>query len=121
MSHPEKLHIYLAMHHRFGVIAVEVDENVTAESHLARLRDQIVPEMRRRAADLNFPFEKVGYLEDGAPAHASHIVSDFLFETFKEKVVAGKFARWHDCGLDWPPHSPDLRVHFNFSFSIYIK
>ena len=98
--------MFLAMHYQFGIIAVEIDENICAETHYNRLNDIVVPEMKRRAEAKNFPFEKVGYLEDGAPAHASRIVSDFLRDTFGERVVAGKFRQWHGCGENWPSHSP---------------
>ena len=120
VSHPQKLHIYIAMHSKLGIIALEINENVTAESHRRRLEYEIVPEMKRRAELANMPFENFGYLEDGAPAHASHEVSDFLFQTFQEKVVAGKYERWHGCGLDWPPHSPDLNPPDTFLNS-YLK
>lgn len=42
------------------------------------------------------------YQQDGAPAHNSRIVQEFLEVTFGEKFIATHGP------VEWPPRSPDL-------------
>ena len=73
------------------------------------LRYKIIPHLKRAMGE---NFAKAWWLEDGAPPHWAHIVSDYLDRTFEGKVVARDFKKWHPSapGMNWPAYSPDCTV-----------
>lgn len=75
------------------------------------LKEEIIPALKQRIGDRNW--KKVWWLEDGAPAHHSHLVSDFLDTEFNGKVVGCDFLKWHpeSVGANWPAYSCDLTVN----------
>ena len=72
------------------------DGNVTGEKYLAMLEDVILPQLRQQPV-----FRKMIWQQDGAPAHYSTIVREFLDDKFS--VWIGRRGT-----IDWPPRSPDL-------------
>jgi len=69
------------------------DTTVTADKYLAMLKDNVVPLLEGK--DLYF-------MHDGAPAHYSLIVRDFLDERFPDRWIGRRGV------IEWPPRSPDL-------------
>lgn len=48
--------------------------------------------------------QEMWYMHDGAPAHSTHAVQEFLCERFPERWIG----RGVDAPISWPPRSPDL-------------
>lgn len=83
---------------------------ITKESYHAFLTEKIFPALKQKIGHEHW--EKVWWLEDGAPGHHSRLVSDLLNEEFDGRVVGCDFLMWHPeaPGCDWPPYSCDLNV-----------
>lgn len=83
---------------------------ITGESYHKFLTESIFPALKQIIGLRNW--KKVWWLEDGAPGHHSHIVSDLLNEEFNGKVIGCDFLKWHPDapGCNWPPYSCDLTV-----------
>ena len=73
------------------------ERTCTGESYLNMLRNDIVPELRRKGL-----LETAVFQQDGAPPHWSREVRDYLTMTFGD--------RWIGRGgpTAWPARSPDL-------------
>ncbi len=73
--------------------------NMTGEKYLAMLNEQIIPQLRIGYGER---FERLWFMQDGAPCHRTINVKNFLKDTFGNRVIGvGQ-------GVEWPPHSPDL-------------
>jgi transposase len=70
--------------------------NVTSESYLQMLKDNIIPQLQEHSG-----FSTMIWQQDGAPPHYGKIVRDYLDDTF---------VRWigRRGTVEWPPRSPDL-------------
>lgn len=75
-----------------------IEGTLDQENYLNLLQNQIVPNIIAVTANINSVF----YQQDGAPAHYSRIVREYLDATFPN--------RWIGRGgpIAWPPRSPDL-------------
>lgn len=81
-----------------------IDGNLGGPKYLDLLLSQIVPAIQ----DL-FPgelFDDVWFQQDGAPAHYTLIVREFLNETFGERWI-GRGVTLEEA-IAWPARSPDL-------------
>lgn len=85
------------------------DRNVNGESYLEMLQNQIVPALE----ELNYNPQNIIYQQDGAPAHFSLIVRNWLDENMPNWIGRGG-PTW------WPPRSPDL-TPLDFFLWPYIK
>ena len=73
------------------------DEQVTGNSYLAMLNDYFLPRFQNLEQN-NHMF----FMQDGAPAHFSRVVREFLDEHFAGRWFGRRGA------IDWPPRSPDM-------------
>lgn len=91
-----------------GILANEIigpffiDGNLDGPKYLLLLHNQIVPTMRASATRQNIPWADVVFQQDGAPAHASRMVRDYLDIVFPNRWI-GRLGP-----MLWPPRSPDL-------------
>lgn len=69
------------------------DENVTAESYLAMLKDFLWPKVKHKG---------MYFQQDGAPPHYALIVRDWLNEKFANRWIGRRGP------IEWPARSPDL-------------
>ena len=63
------------------------------------LEQQIIPQIRE---SYGAQFDNVWWMQDGAPCHRTVLVSNYLRETFQNRIIGFGFER------EWPPRSPDL-------------
>ncbi|XP_053385765.1 uncharacterized protein LOC128550550 [Mercenaria mercenaria] len=88
-----------------GVIGPYVfKDTVDSQRNLSLLKNKFVPALRKRTENM----QDVWFMQDGATAHTSNIVLDYLHETFGDKVTSRRYPEVKDCGQSWPAHSPDL-------------
>jgi hypothetical protein len=73
-------------------------ENVTGASYLELLQQQFLP-----AAQVFPNFNKLVFMQDGAPPHWSLAVRNWLSNTFPNRWMGR-----NSPNLPWPPYSPDL-------------
>lgn len=69
--------------------------NVTAESYLEMLQNQLLPELQVLGVPLYFQ-------QDGAPAHFALVVRQYLNTIFPNRYIS------RGGPVNWPPRSPDL-------------
>ena len=102
--HSEKLTVWCAMSSH-GVIGPYVfTDTVNSQHYLSLLKNKFVPALQNRTGHI----ENDWFMQDGATAHTSNIVLEYLNDTFKEKVISRRYPEVHECGQFWPAHSPDL-------------
>ncbi len=70
--------------------------NVTSESYLQMLKNNIIPELEEHSN-----FQTMIWQQDGAPAHYGQVVRNYLDDTFSQWI--GRRGT-----IEWPPRSPDL-------------
>lgn len=85
-----------------------IDGNLNSAKFLDLLRNQIVP--RVQGLGIEFPWFQM----DGAPAHSTAAVTNFLNTIFPDKWI-GRFG-----AIIWPARSPDLSPN-DFFLSGYLK
>ena len=74
------------------------------------LEQQIIPQIRE---SYGAQFDNVWWMQDGAPCHRRVLVSNYIRETFQNRIIGFGFER------EWPPRSPDLTTcYFFFSGGI---
>lgn len=92
-----------------GILGSEIvgpfffDAHVNGNTYLDMLTDFVVPELVRKGFDPS----QICYQHDGAPAHITNAVRDFLDENFSTWIGRGEGERKI---LAWPPRSPDLNM-----------
>lgn len=89
------------------------DENVSGQTYLAMLENYVLPELER----IGVNSAEVTYMHDGAPAHYSIQVREFLNANFNGFIGPGNNAM-----IRWPARSPDLNIldFFFWAFSKHI-
>lgn len=82
----------------------DIEDTHDQENYLNLLRNQTVPNITAMTANIN----RVFYQQDGAPAHYSRLVCEYLDTTFPN--------RWIGRGgpVAWPPRSPDISPNYFF-------
>lgn len=99
---PQKINVWA------GILANEIigpffiDGNLNGPKYVILLHQQIVPALRASAARQNIPWADLWFQQDGAPAHWSRLVRDYLDLVFPNRWI-GRNGPWL-----WPPRSPDL-------------
>jgi inhibitor of nuclear factor kappa-B kinase subunit alpha len=102
--HSEKLTVWCAMSSH-GVIGPYVfKETVNSQRYLSLLKNKFVPALRKKTENM----QNVWFMQDGATAHTSNTVLEYLHEIFGDKVISRRYPEVNDCGQSWPAHSPDL-------------
>lgn len=79
-----------------------IEGNLDGPKYLELLKSQIVPAMRQSSANQNIPWKEVYFQQDGAPAHFSVAVRNYLNEIFPNRWIG------RNGPIRWPPRSPDL-------------
>lgn len=75
------------------------ERNVNADTYLDMLQNFVLPELER----LGYDVWNVWFMQDGAPAHSTIRVREFLDQHFHAWIGRGVNAP-----IRWPPRSPDL-------------
>jgi hypothetical protein len=86
-----------------------VDRNVNGRTYLELLQNEMLPAVEA----LNYNPQNIIFQQDGAPAHYSRIVTDWLHENIPNWIGRGG-------PLLWPPRSPDL-TPLDFFIWPYVK
>ena len=76
---------------------------VNGANYLELLNEQVLPELFDTFIDQfeNGHFTRLWWAQDGAPAHRSDEIREFLTEFFQRRIIALHHPR------EWPPRSPD--------------
>lgn len=88
------------------------EQNLNAENYFAFLQNNLPNLLRHIYNDL---LNRMWFQQDGAPAHRSRNVTNYLNNRFPNRWI-GIGSRTHE----WPPRSPDL-TPLDFYFWGYIK
>lgn len=91
-----------------------IDGNLNGSKYIIMLHNQIVPALRASAARQQIHWEDLWFQQDGAPAHWSRLVRDYLDLVFPNRWI-GRNGPWL-----WPPRSPDL-TSLDFFLWGYLK
>ena len=79
------------------------NQNVNGRTYLDMINQFVVPQLTRQFGQRrNGSIPRLWWMQDGAPAHRSRVVSDRLQDLFPNRVVSLNNA------VEWPPRSPDL-------------
>ena len=77
---------------------------VTSRKYLKMLQEYLIPEMRSRIPETDWP--NIWFQQDGSPAHITKDVTNYLQSVFQHRIIS---RRDHNSfGIDFPPNSPDL-------------
>lgn len=98
---PEKVMTWAGIINGTVVGPYYFDENVSSDTYLEMLEDYLLPEL----AELGLDASEICYMHDGAPAHISIDVRNFLTENFSCWIGRGNGSL-----LPWPARSPDLNM-----------
>ena len=75
----------------------EFKNTVNSKQYLVLLQNKFVPALRNQTANMQI----VWFMQDGATAHTTNIVIDYLNETF----ISRRYPEVKNCGQFWPAHS----------------
>lgn len=93
------------------------DENVTGETYLTMLQNELVPTLRilfPDNLDPNLFDQQMWFQHDGAPPHFAQIVRTYLNEVFPNRWIGRRGP------IEWPARSPDL-TPLDFFMGIFKK
>lgn len=110
-QYPQKLNVWAGMCGDHVIGPFFIDGNLTGNRYLALLQNQIVPTLRRLLGD---NFNRTWFQQDGCPAHGTAAVSNFLENTFPNRLIS------RQGNIAWPARSPDLAPN-DFFFWGFIK
>lgn len=79
-----------------------IEGNLDGPKYIILLHNHIVPAMQTSAARQNIAWADVYFQQDGAPAHYSRLVREYLDLVFPNRWI-GRLGT-----IAWPPRSPDL-------------
>jgi len=101
--HPKKLTVWAALCADGVIGPFFFEETVNAERYATMIKDQFIPE----AISHNW-IENCWFQQDGAPPHTTYDNLELLKNHYGGRVIARSFPETFQCGLAWPPYSPDL-------------
>lgn len=101
-QYPQKLNVWAGILGKEIIGLFFIDGNLNGPTYVLLLHQQIVPAMRISATRQNIPWTDVHYRQDGASAHFSRIVTDYLNLVFPNQWIG------RGGPMAWPPRSPDL-------------
>lgn len=109
-QYPQKVNVWAGLISGHVIGPFFIDGNLNSELYLELLQNRVIPALN----NLNFDLNKVWFQHDGAPAHYSRQVREFLNIAFPQ--------RWIGRGgeIQWPPRSPDLSPN-DFSYWGFMK
>ena len=96
--HPQKICVWFGFTSTFSVTPFFFETNVTANSYLKMLQDNVRPQLARK-----HKLSSTIFMQDGAPPHYAKVVRDYLYGTFSPNRVISR-----GCNFIWPARSPDL-------------
>lgn len=113
-QHPLKFMIWTGIHYKAGLIGpffcdefadpASKKKTLNSTGYLRLLSEKVVPELKKRLS--NQDFSNCWFQQDGAPIHTTQPVLDYLEAVFSDRIISAKTSN-----IEWPPHSPDLRVN----------
>ena len=109
-QYPEKVNVWAGILGNHIIGPFFIDGNLTGQKYLDLLRQRIIPEIR----NLNENIDDIWYQHDGAPAHFSRGVIEFLNIRFPERWIGRRGT------LEWPARSPDM-TPLDFFFWGHLK
>lgn len=96
--HSPRVTVWAAIGYQGVIGPFFFQENITGESYLKLLQQQVLPVVQE------FPrFDELVFMQDGAPPHWSLAVRNWLSNTFPNRWMGRSSPN-----LPWPPYSPDL-------------
>lgn len=97
--HPQKVCVWIGFTSKFMLEPVIFDQGtIDGKSYLAMLRDDVIPQLKRRRKCSSTIF-----MQDGAPPHIYTPVKELLTKTFSaQRVISRNFPQ------PWPSRSPDI-------------
>ena len=78
---------------------VHLRRHCIGERYLKMLNDHLLPELRKVRK-----IRSTIFMQDGAPAHTSNGVKEFLTQHFGDRIISRHFPNF------WPPRSPDINL-----------
>lgn len=97
-QYPVKVNVWAGIQGPHIIGPFFLDGNLTGESFLQLLLDQISPAITEVAREN----QQIWFQMDGCPAHNSRIVREFLTDSFDGNIIGPNY------NIQWPPRSPDL-------------
>lgn len=101
--HPKKLTVWCGLTSTGYIGPIFIESSITSEVYHEMLVSEILPEIEKRNWKDDHHFQ-----HDGAPPHTARLNLQLLHQHFGSRVIARSFPETFDCGLAWPPYSPDL-------------
>lgn len=104
-QYPEKVNVWAAIVGDRILGPYFIDGSLTGVKYLELLRDHLVPalgELYPNPDDPDVPNNALWYQQDGAPAHYTLAVREYLNDIFPERWIGRRGA------IEWPARSPDL-------------
>lgn len=99
---PQKLNVWAGILGSQIIGPFFINGNLNGARYLELLQTEIVPAIRNAAKAQNFDMMDVYFQQDGAPAHFSLTVRNYLNNVFPQRWI-GRGGSIH-----WPARSPDL-------------
>lgn len=96
--HPEKICVWFGFTSTFCIVPYFFDTTINAENYLKMLQTHVRPALTRMRK-----LSSTIFMQDGAPAHFSSRVRNYLEQTFGVGQVISR-----GCSVNWPARSPDL-------------
>lgn len=107
--------VLLLVHGRVGLIGPYLVREIDDTDGIGRrtstsarfkecLRNQALPELRRRLFEKGLAWESCWYQQDGAGPHTTRTVVDYLKTVFNDRLISLNLS------FEWPPKSPDLNL-----------
>lgn len=97
-QYPEKLNVWAGIYGNNIIGPFFINRNLNGETYLNLLQNEIVPAIRA----INPNLENVWFQQDGCPAHNTRAVTEYLNNTFPQRVISTRGI------IRWPARSPDL-------------
>lgn len=110
-QYPQKLNVWAGLFRDQMIGPFFIDGNLNGPKYLQLLQEEIVPSLQEIAGD---EYDEVWFQQDGAPAHFTRIVRDYLNEEFNNRWIGRRGT------IEWPARSPDL-TPMDFFLWGYIK
>ena len=103
--HPPRVTVWCAMSSSGIYEPIFFDGNVNVDNYRAVIEEFIA---FLHGALSEREFDRAWFMQDGATPHTAWQSLAILYEHFGARVISGNFKRHFNCGMDWPPYSPDL-------------
>lgn len=100
---PERVTVWCAMSAKGIIGPMFFGETVNGERYRLMLESEFIP-----TADGLGAIEDFWFMQDGAMPHRTLDVFECLDEHFHGRVIGLDYESRYGCGIEWPPHSPDL-------------